>query len=727
MAESEKDKLKFVQQRLAVEKEIAKVAGKDISGVDIGENFFRVESIKEIINLNKEKTEFDRAILKSARDLNEQILKNITGLTTINKLTNSIKATRAKINKANEFSQNVFNNLSGDQQKLVEGVIKLQKEENLLLGKAASIQQGVDQGLINRIKGEEDIYETRFEALVIEEKIDDIIQNQLDNEARKVVASKGLTQIGQKQLTQNEKISDALQSSGTGFIELLSLIPGFGGVAAKQLELINENLEDVVKGDISIGEFKKQIGAFPVLFKSVFNVTNLIGASFLQLFLAFKLINQQQTLLRQNLGEGLKLSKGFTSEFATTVELLQVANSLTEQFAFNVNDAFSIETLTSATELVEAVGLTNEEAGQFALFSTISGDNLERQLESAVKQVNPLISARKILQQVGKISSFIALNFDNNVVALTKAASQAKELGLELSQVDKIADSLLNIESSITAEFEARMITGQELNLNAARNFALNNNLAGVTREIANNQKIISTFAGTNRVAQEAIADAIGLSRDEIATMLQQQKLLNGMDSQERKAKEYADQKNIENIKLLQKSFQRLFETSAVFLEPIVSAATALTSLLNYVVQGLNAVSSLTNSAGFKGIINLVGILGVLAAFFFGGPVAGMGALLGLGVIGAVGGMDLGNDMISPGYGKRTLLGPEGAIALNNDDTVIAGTRLGRNSGLSKGDIKAIAAAVRDGASQANINLDGGRVSSRLQIPSVINQRQYSI
>jgi hypothetical protein len=36
----------------------------------------------------------------------------------------------------------------------------------------------------------------------------------------------------------------------------------------------------------------------------------------------------------------------------------------------------------------------------------------------------------------------------------------------------------------------------------------------------------------------------------------------------------------------------------------------------------------------------------------------------------------LANDMISPGYGKRTLLAPEGAIALNDKDTVIAGTKL---------------------------------------------------
>ena len=44
-----------------------------------------------------------------------------------------------------------------------------------------------------------------------------------------------------------------------------------------------------------------------------------------------------------------------------------------------------------------------------------------------------------------------------------------------------------------------------------------------------------------------------------------------------------------------------------------------------------------------------------------------------------------GNDIMSPGdgssgYGKRTLFGPEGAIQLNNKDTVIAGTDLFKKS-----------------------------------------------
>ena len=41
-----------------------------------------------------------------------------------------------------------------------------------------------------------------------------------------------------------------------------------------------------------------------------------------------------------------------------------------------------------------------------------------------------------------------------------------------------------------------------------------------------------------------------------------------------------------------------------------------------------------------------------------------------------MGAVALADDMVSPGYGKRTLFSPEGTIALNNNDTIIAGTNL---------------------------------------------------
>ena len=85
-----------------------------------------------------------------------------------------------------------------------------------------------------------------------------------------------------------------------------------------------------------------------------------------------------------------------------------------------------------------------------------------------------------------------------------------------------------------------------------------------------------------------------------------------------------------------------------------------------------------------KGLLGLISEMAMKAFNALGGlPVIGPA----LGIAAALAATALGysyynkaDDMMSPGgnsgYGSRTLTGPEGAIALNNKDTVIAGTNL---------------------------------------------------
>ena len=721
MALNEKEKLQLATERLAVEEKIAALQGRDIS-----QNFSEVENIKEILSLNTKKTEFDRAILKSAKDLNDQVLNNITGITTINKLNNARVRTEAKADKARILASQVSNSLSAKQKGLLDKLKTLRAAEERSLSGAADIQSKIDEGTITQQQGQAQLNKLKRTASDLDVKQEKIIQKQLTDSAKLVLSSEALADAGDEQVKLQKEVLKTTDGAAVKTAEFLKLIPGFGNVATRVIENIEEGIEDVLNGETSIEEFNKEFSTMNVLGKSVLSKFNLLSAAATALFLSFTAINKAQVQIRRNLGESADFAQAFSSEFATASELLEVSNNLIEQFGFNVNDAFSDATLKSATELSVAVGLTAEEAGQFAFLSTISGDNLERQLESAVKQVNPLISARQILQQVGNISSFIALNFDNNVVALTRAASKAKELGLELSQIDKVADSLLNIESSITAEFEARMITGQELNLNAARFFALNNDLEGVTREIANNEQVISTFAGTNRVAQEAIADAIGLSRDEISTMLNEQKMLDGMSAKERKAKEYSEMKSIENQERFKKSIQSLAESVSVFLEPVATFMSSISVVVGFLVDGLNTITGFLPGVA-KGFANLAIIAAMLGVFTGKGLLVPIGIAGGLAVAGVLGKIIKGDDMYSPGYGKRTILSPEGSIALNDNDTILAGTNLGRNSGYSRSQFKELKTAVREGASEAVLAIDGRRLMASTQVANVIEQRQHSV
>lgn len=76
-----------------------------------------------------------------------------------------------------------------------------------------------------------------------------------------------------------------------------------------------------------------------------------------------------------------------------------------------------------------------------------------------------------------------------------------------------------------------------------------------------------------------------------------------------------------------------------------------------------------------------------LRAVFAGIGGATLGGLLGGFILPAlaIGGLTaiMGDDVVS-GYGNRTLLTPKGSIALNNDDTLIAGTNLFRNQSNSQ-------------------------------------------
>ena len=164
---------------------------------------------------------------------------------------------------------------------------------------------------------------------------------------------------------------------------------------------------------------------------------------------------------------------------------------------------------------------------------------------------------------------------------MAKAASEAKELGLNLEQVDKIAGSLLDIESSIAAEFEAEVITGKQLNLERARFFALTNDLEGLTKEIANNEEIISSFAGATRIEQEAIAGALGMSRQQMADMVLQSDLLSTLSDEQRAN---AANVSVETLKQLDAQ-QALKDSFAQLTQSFTPIVKGLTDFLNFMLR----------------------------------------------------------------------------------------------------------------------------------------------
>jgi hypothetical protein len=183
--------------------------------------------------------------------------------------------------------------------------------------------------------------------------------------------------------------------------------------------------------------------------------------------------------------------------------------------------------------LVNRMGISAENAGSLAEFTAATGQNFtefSNEIAGTVKMENALqnsaINQREIYKDIANLSSATRISMQAQGQSLAKAAFEARKLGLNLADMEKIGDSLLNFEQSIANELEAELITGKELNLERARLAFLNNDMATFTSEIAKNVGSAAEFAGMNRIAQEAIAKSFGMQRDEFADMLVSQEAL---------------------------------------------------------------------------------------------------------------------------------------------------------------------------------------------------------
>ena len=246
--------------------------------------------------------------------------------------------------------------------------------------------------------------------------------------------------------------------------------------------------------------------------------------------------------LAKNLGISYKQSTALNKEFISlsnnSKNIFLTTKNINESFGeladrFSVTEGFSDEMLSSQTELTKQAGYSVEAASELSKFGLLNSKSTKEITKNALgaavafnAQNKSALNEKKLLESISKTSSAIQLSLGNSTTELILAAATAKKYGLELSQVENIAGSLLDFESSISNELEAELLLNKDLNLEKARQYALNNDLAGVAEEIAKQVGSAAEFGDMNRIQQEAIAKAVGMSRDDLAKSLQEQEAL---------------------------------------------------------------------------------------------------------------------------------------------------------------------------------------------------------
>ena len=389
--------------------------------------------------------------------------------------------------------------------------------------------------LNNIVQNKKDINKLSDIEQDIEKKIADHIETGHTALADKYKVELKLVQIKKKELEAQENVNDALKEAGDSLL---------GGMINKGKEL-TETLKKP-GGVLVVG-----LTAAVALLLTFSKTTDKIGEQ----FGALGVNNLAQDLREANV-TAVGLGRGI-DDVSNSLE--EVANN------FGVSAKNSKDLLNSITETSVAIGLTNQEGAQlFGTLKSIVGltdeqaENLAKQTALLADQEGLLPNAvfRDIVGSTDAIAGFTKDGGKN----IARAAIEAKKLGTNLDTAAKIADGLLDFETSIESALEASLLIGRNINLDKARQLALSGDLAGAMKDVVAQVGSEAEFNKLNVIQRDALAKAVGVSRGELAKFVQ----LQGKSKSEMAAltdmdvSELVPEEAISNITMLNNTIKKI-------------------------------------------------------------------------------------------------------------------------------------------------------------------------
>ena len=295
--------------------------------------------------------------------------------------------------------------------------------------------------------------------------------------------------------------SDAIQKMTSGVSGLLKNIPFVGGLLGGMVDSVSAFLDLTISASSKVQKMGRELG-----------------------------LSSQQALALNNSFN--RFANSTNDALLNSQKLFETQIELGNQLG--VLNTLSNDRLQTDIHLKEIAGLDLQTRGSLVESSVILGQNQKDIMNSVFAQVKGLKQAtgiqldqKGVLKEASNLGGYLGLSFAKYPAQLTKSLISIKAMGLELKQLDGMASSFLDFESSISSEFEAQLLTGKDINLMKARELFLNNDLAGAAQEITSQVGSSSDFMKMNRIQAESLAKAMGMTRDQMGDMLKKQEYMS--------------------------------------------------------------------------------------------------------------------------------------------------------------------------------------------------------
>ena len=209
------------------------------------------------------------------------------------------------------------------------------------------------------------------------------------------------------------------------------------------------------------------------------------------------------------------------TEALTTIKSLGTEFGISFEAATNLAD--------SVGDLAVSTGLAVEDSTKLlGTLTTIGGlsEDAALNFSKSAEQLSIAngVAPNVILKDIADNTETFAKFSGTGAQGIARAAIQARKLGIELSDVASSMEGMLDFQSSLNAEVQASVMLGRNVNLQKARELALNGDIEGFQTEILKQVGSQAEFDKMNVLQKKALADATGMSVDKLAKMVSKEK-----------------------------------------------------------------------------------------------------------------------------------------------------------------------------------------------------------
>ena len=440
---------------------------------------------------------------------------------------------------------------------------------------------------------------------------------------KQVIATKNLVAAGKLQPELADKLNDISGDIASGAYDLT-------GIKQTQLELDDEiakTTDETVKKNLegykkTLNAEQKRLRINKGIEDSISTTDGLMGGmgskikGFITnpLTLAVAALMQfgatQETITKQFGAMGatdfrnelVRSQAEFTKLGLSGEDAMKATSDLANNFGIAFDEADELSG--SVARIAKTTGMSVDESGKLVGLLVKTQGLTGAQAENLLLSTRQLAKANnvapdQVLKDVAANTELFAKFSADGGKNILEAAVQARKLGLSLDSVAKVSDGLLNFQESLNSEITASVMIGRQLNLQKARELALNNDVKGAMEEVVKQVGSEAEFNKLNALERDALAKAVGLEASEL------QKVVSA--SREQKSLTGAIQDATSKIEIPEETMTAIASLVANFKTVGILLAETVGPLLNGILSPVAQFASYLQSVGALGP-TLVGI-----------------------------------------------------------------------------------------------------------------------